>query len=289
MRIVLTLAMAVWLVGAANAQQDTPPSECRYDEAGRVDYEACAASAPEGSPWRSLALINLGTQAFRRNDYPAAIRYYDEALPTNGDAFYSDAAFHAYHAATLQAVGRHSEAMAEARRSLAMLRGSTDIPEEARRRFSSVPVDAELIYAAILPVLYAANDPETAGVRDTYMSMPARDWVSWVNRGGVLDQIGDTNGALRANAQALQLEPNHPAVLNSQCYFLGRLGRAAEALPFCERAIVAAPDVAAIRHSRATVLAALGRCEDAESDLAEARRLDPVSAEYKRDLVCTNR
>lgn len=289
MRIAVTLLVAAWLAGSASAQQDTPPPECRYDAAGRVDHEACAAAAPAGSPWRSLALINLGTQAFRRNDYPAAIRFYDEALPTNGDAFYSDATFHAYHAATLQAVGRQSEAIAEARRSLAVLRGSTDIPEEARRRFSSVPVDAEIIYAAILPVLHAANDPETAGVRATYMSMPARDWVSWVNRGGVLDQIGDTNGALQANAQALQLQPNHPAVLNSQCYFLGKLSRAVEALPFCERAIAGAPDVAAIRHSRATVLAALGRCRDANSDLIEARRLDPVSAEYKRELTCTNR
>ncbi len=288
MRIVLaSVFIALLLAGTAAArEEEEAPPECRYDTAGQVDYAACAAAAPIGSPWRSLSLINLGTQAFLRADYASASRYYDDAQPTNGDTFYSDPTYHAFHAATLHQVGRSSEAINEARRALAMLRNSDELPQEVRRRFASRSIDVEAVYVAILPVLHSANDSELESVRNAYLAMPAYDWVSWANRAGVLEQIGDLDGALRANAEALRLEPSHPSVLNNQCFILVRAGRAGEALPYCERARAEAPEIAAVRHSVASALAALGRCDDAEREMAEARRLDPVSAEYAQPLQC---
>lgn len=284
--LVAAAALAALLTGAAAAQeQDVPPPACRENVLGQVDYAACAAAAAPNTPWRTLSLINLGTDAFLRGDYSEAARFYDEAQPTNGGAFISDPLYHAYRASTLQVVGRADEAIVEARRSLSVLSGETPLPPEALAPFSQ-PENLELVLAALLPVLHAANAPETAAVRDRYLSLPARDWVSWANRAGVLVEIGEVDAAERASAEALRLQPAHPAVLNNHCYILGRAGRAGEALPYCERARDGAPNVGAVRHSLASVLALLGRCEDMRREMAEARRLDPASVEYQTDPAC---
>jgi tetratricopeptide (TPR) repeat protein len=288
LRLCTVIAVCALFANVAYAQgQDEPPPQCRYDTSGNIDHAACLEASPASSLWRSLALINLGTDAFQRGDYAAAIKYYDEARPTNGDDFYSDASYHAYHAATLDVVGRRDEAIAEARRALAVLRNAPELPEEVRRRFGSVNVDVELVYAAILPVLHSAGDPQAASVREAFLALPARDWVSWVNRAGVLEIIGDVAGGLQANAEALRLQPGHPAVLNNQCYLLARADRASEAMPYCDSALAVAPEISQIWHSRATVLAALGRCEESARDLAEARRRDPASQTYRQPIACS--
>ncbi len=282
--LIAALALIAATAGVAVAQSDQPPPQCRYDAAGQIDYAACLAAAPPGSPWASLSLMNLATMAYRNADYPTAIRYYDQAQPADGTTMYSDAAYHAYYAATLQQVGRSEEALVQARRSLAMLRNSPELPEAARR-FATVSVDPEDVYTSIIPVLRAANDPETQSAISAYMAIPARDWVSWANRAGVMLEIEDFEGALRANGEALRLS-QHPGVLNNQCYILVKLNRAGEALPYCLGAQSAAPEIAAVRHSVASAYAALGRCREAESALAEARRLDPVSLEYQQPIAC---
>lgn len=166
MRIVFAVMAYALLTNAAFAERtdDQAPPECRYNAAGQIDYQACLRVSQPGSPWRSLSLINLGTQAFANADYAAAVRYYDEAQPPGEGTFYSDASYHAYHAAALQQVGRQSEAIVEARRSLAVLRNDPSLPAVVRQQFSSVQVDRELVYTAILPVLHAAGDAETARV-----------------------------------------------------------------------------------------------------------------------------
>jgi tetratricopeptide (TPR) repeat protein len=253
-----------------------------------VNYEACLAASEPGTPWRSLSLMNLATRAYMAADFPTAVRYYDQAQPTDGNIMYSDASYHAYYAATLQQVGRREEAIVQARRALGILRNSPELPEAARR-FSAIQVDPELVYASILPVLHSAGDPQTQSALNAYLALPARDWVSWANRAGVMLEIGDNEAALRANNEAMRLEPSHPGVLNNQCYILVKLNRAEEALPHCLGARSGAPNIAPVRHSVASAYAALGRCQEAEAELAEARRLDPVSEEYRRPIACSAR
>lgn len=288
-RVLAALILTIATAGVAAAQNDRPPPQCRYDAAGQIDYAACLAASPPGSPWRSLSLMNLGTRAYVAADFAAAVRYYDEAQPADGSAMYSDASYHAYYAATLHQVGRPEDAIVQARRALAVMHNAPEVPEEVRRRFSSVPVDSELIYATILPVLHAAHDPQTGAVMSAYLALPAQDFVSWANRAAVMLEIGDHENALRANAEAMRLAPSHPAVLNNQCYILVRMSRADEALPHCLGARAAAPGVAAVRHSVASAFAALGRCREADSELAEARRLDPISPEYAQPIACASR
>jgi predicted Zn-dependent protease len=67
------------------------------------------------------------------------------------------------------------------------------------------------------------------------------------------------------------------------------MNRASEALPQCKTAVDLAPEHAALRDSYADALAALGRCKEAQSELATARRLDPAATIYQRTLICKAR
>lgn len=286
MRSVLIALVAVGaLSGAAIAQQDEPPSACRANVSAQINYQACLQAASPGSPWERLALINLGTDALAAGNSTQAVSYYDRAQPGDGSLLFSDAQYHANYAAALDQVGRDAEALAQARMALAVLRGVPDAPPEVRRTVATHPVDREQVYVRILPVLHKANDPQVTEIMREYLALPAQDWVSWANRAAVLLEIENYAAALEANGRALQLERSHPAVQNNQCYILVKLERAREALPYCEAARAAAPDVGAVRHSVASAYAALGRCADAERELAEARRRDPAS--YREPLACT--
>lgn len=281
MYIAIGALSALAVFGAAAAQPTQ--AACRPDARGVVDYAACAAVAPPGSPQRALSLINLGTQAFLRQDYANAVRFYDQAQPKGGDIIFSDAAFHAFRASAYNHVGRAEDAAAEARASLVMLQRKPGLPGPPGMD------DAEALLPYILPVLKEAKDPEFERALATYRGLPAKDWISHANRAAVLIQLEDLPGALAANEKAMTLQPGHPAVLNNACIILTKTGRPAEALTSCEKAITAAPDVAAIHDSHADALAAVGKCVEAEAVLATARRLDPSSAHYQRALVCKGR
>lgn len=113
--------------------------------------------------------------------------------------------------------------------------------------------------------------------------------MALTNRAAVLDELDDHAGARAAAERSLKLAPDEPEAPDNACYVIARAGGARAALPYCERAAAAAPDVAAIGDSYATALADLGRCDEAEAQLAQARRLDPVSVAYQRKVVCGGR
>src|SRR5262249_22531307 len=98
--IVLASFMCALTTGFAVSQTAAGdvPAVCRPDATGFVNYQACVDAAPAGSPARMLALINLGTQAYQRQDYAEAVRLYDEAQPPAPAQIFSDASFHAYRA-----------------------------------------------------------------------------------------------------------------------------------------------------------------------------------------------
>lgn len=277
MRFVLLSAALAALIGAASPAA-AQTAACRPDASGQVNYQACADAAPKGSPDRGLALINLGTQAYGRRDFATAVRLYDEAQPANGLMMVSDAAFHAFRADAYSHVGRDADALKDAKISLQVLGGKFNA--------AARPVDPEMVYERVLPILKAANDPNFAPALAAYLATPARDWISYANRAGVLGKMGDAEGAVAANAEAMKAQPEHPAILNNACYFLAKAGRPAEALPYCERAVTAAPEMAPIHDSYAVALAGLGRCDEALARRATAQRLDPSSAEYKTTLAC---
>ena len=280
MKLAFSLLAIVALTGAASAQTGDPP-ECRADARGEINYRACAAVAAPGSGMRALALINLGSEAFRDGDYAEAVRLYDEAAPP-GQEVKSDVRFHAYRGSAYQHVGRTAEAYKDAQFALSILNGTAKVPPEF-----SAPKDRQpAVYELILPILKANGDPGLAGALAAYSTLPAQTWIDWANRAAMLEQMDDLKAALTANGEALKLAPTHPAVLNNQCYILTRAGDAKSALPYCRKALEGAPQQAAIHHSYATALAGAGQCAEATTELDAARRLDPSSATYKKPLTC---
>lgn len=283
MRLAMCLGAVIALTGAATAQGgEQAPAACRADAQGRVNYLACVEAAPVGSAARALALINLGTAAYLENNFAEAVRRYDEALPP-GKAVMSDIYFHAFRAGAYAHVGRDTEAYKDARFAMDILNGKPGLPPEV----AQVGGDREPVYISILPILKAHDDPDFPGALAGYLALPARTWADWSNRAAVLLDLKEYDAAMQASLEALKLNAVHPGVLNNHCYVLTEAGRPAEAIPFCEKAVKAAPRMAAVHHSLATALAKSGRCSEADAALADARKLDPSSSTYKRALVCT--
>ena len=147
-------------------------------------------------------------------------------------------------------------------------------------RFGAMPI------AMILPLLKSGNDPAFAPALAAFQRVPVTDWVGHAQRASVLKNLGDLDGALDHNAQAMAGSPDHPGLLNNQCYYLTLADRGPEAISFCQRAVEQVPDEAAFRHSYATALALLGRCAESETEMTTARRLDPSAVSYRQPLDC---
>jgi Flp pilus assembly protein TadD len=285
---ILALFISALAVSSASAQTaaNEVPALCRPDATGFVDYQACVDAAPAGSPARILALINLGTQAYQRQDYAEAVRLYDEAQPPSPAQIYSDASFHAYRGDAYNHVGRTQEALANARTAWLLLSNSPEVAPEIRAEESRAVFDPEVVYGLILPILETGHDPYFAAALAAYSALPSGDWQSHANRAATLDNLGDQVGARRENTQALAAQPDNPQVLNTQCYVLAELNRGHEALPYCERVVQMAPDMSAVHDSYAVALAADHQCDAAQRERATARRLDPVSVELQQPLSC---
>jgi len=281
MKIELSLLAAAVIATAPAFAQESAPAVCRPDSRGEVDFRACAAVAAPGSGARALALINLGTEAFLDGNYAEAVRLYDDAVPP-GKEIKSDVRFHAYRGSAYQHVGRTAEAYKDAQFALSILNGTANAPPEF-----TVPKERQpTIYELILPILKANRDPGLSSALSAYSVLPAQTWIDWANRAAVLEQTDALPAAVKANLEALKLAPTHPAVLNNHCYILTRSGDAKSALPYCQKALEAAPDQAAVHHSYASALAGAGQCAQANTELDAARRLDPSSATYKKPLTC---
>ena len=280
----LALALAIAAIASSAAAQPADlPAQCRSVN-GAIDWNACLEAAPADAPWRPLVLINLGTEALMRHDYANAVRYYDEASPPERQV-YSDVTFHAFRSIAYWRVERNEEAQRDAQTALRMLRRDPSLPIPPQR---SLPpgVEIDVSYAFILPVLKDTGAEEFPSAMREFMALPATDWVSYANRSAVLLETGDLSEALQMSARALERAPNEAAVLNNHCYIHVRMNLADAALPYCERAVAAAPQIPEVRHSMASALALLGRCEDAQHELTEARRLDPASVEYQQPIAC---
>ena len=231
-------------------------------------------------------MINLGTRAYVEGDYAAAVRFYDKAvLP--GHTLASDVIFHTFRGDAYQHVGREAEALADANLAWLMLIEDPSTAGDPRDRLAISDDLRFEVLVRILPILKGGEAGRFESARALFIALPVEDWAALSNRAGVLEQLGEYEAALVDSKRAVELQPREPAPLNNHCYVLTRAGRPQEGLPFCERAVALAPDIAPLRHSYASALAGMGRCADSERQLAAARRLDPAGALYRVSLACT--
>lgn len=285
MMIELAFVLAFAAMDRPQVREVPPPPAC-LGAPDSVDWQACADAAGQGTPAYAFAMINLGTRAYVEGDYAAALRFYDKAvLP--GQVISSDVIFHTFRADTYEHAGRDAEAGADARMAWLMLIDDPSVAGDPRDRR---PIDDALrfeVLTRILPILKTSDPASFGPARAMFIALPVEDWAGLSNRAAVLQQLGEYDAALFDSKRALDLQPDQPGPLNNHCYTLIQAGQAERGLPFCERAVALAPDIAPIRHSYASALAAMGRCGDAERQLAEARRLEPAAARYREPLTCT--
>jgi tetratricopeptide (TPR) repeat protein len=277
----IALALALFLTVAPQEV----PAVCQPTPGVAPDWAACAEALPEGSPQQRLARLNQASEAYLNRDYGAAERLYDAAA--GEETVWSDVWLHAFRADTYQQVGRDKDAVADARTAWLIL--SDDPAWEAARRMSG-PVDEDgrrYLLSLILPILKKGRDPVFDEAFAAFRALPVKDVEGHATLALVLEQLGDFEGALEASLVAVKAEPANAGYLNNHCYILVRAGRPAEGLPYCEKAVQGAPDIAPIRHSLAAALAGAGRCAEAEAALAEARRLDPATVLYQQPIACT--
>lgn len=288
MRLLLLAFLAtVPLTALAQPPEEAIPPACLRSQTGHIDWKACSEAAPRGSYLWVLALINLGTDAFMRNDYAGAVRFYDLAVPPGGQRLYADAGFHAFRGDAYDHVGRTQEGLADARIALQIMRQLRSVPSEVVKLSQQSTVDTELVYSLVLPMLKKADDPEFRTALEEFKALPLDDWVSMARRASVFGQLGDFSTAVELSERSMTTQSNNPMLQNNHCYILTRAGRATEAISYCERAARALPEAGAVRHSLASALAGAGQCVRAEAELSEARRLDPVSVDYRKPIPCT--
>jgi tetratricopeptide (TPR) repeat protein len=281
--IVLMLAMAA--CGSAFAQSnETPPAVCT-DATTTQNWQPCYDATAPHSNWRMLAAINLGSQAFLRSDFAAAVRFYDEGRPPRPAVIYSDVAFHAFRASAYEHVGRTADALEDANIALRMLHRDPSIPAEPSNYFPPTILPSA-IYEMILPVLKHGERASFQTALSEYLAFPAYEWTDYANRAAILEEAGEYDRALGESAHALAMAPGEAGVQNNHCAILYDLHRYSEALPYCEAAVRIDPGIAGSRDSLSDVFAALGRCADAEREHAEAVRLDPTNVALRDPVVC---
>lgn len=250
-----------------------------------VSWTACAQAATEGTPAYGLAMINLGTEAYVQGNLSGALDYYDKGeLP--GQSMTSDVMFHTFRGDARRYGGRMAEAQADANIVWGFLSGR---PPAGTPAELIQPLDDSMrtmVLSIILPILKDGDPQAFRLARAMYMALPAEDWLALSQRAGTLSSLGEHEAAVAASKKALDLQPMDPLTQNNHCYTLATAGRAAEGISYCESAVSALPEIAPVRQSYATALAALGRCDDAEVQILEARRLEPGGALYREPINC---
>lgn len=278
-------ALAVAPAAAQQVRHVETPAACA-DASTESQYRACVEATPPDSGFHWLSLMHLGMLAMARQDVAEAVSLFDQAAPSQGENL-TRPRLHGYRAAAYRAVGRHEDALSEAHVALSLLMQTRELPDDVWSLIEDTQINNEAAYAAILPILRDANDPEYERAFAAYTALPVENWASAAMRAGTLETLDQLDFALEFSERAMQMRQGHPLILNNHCYILVRLNRAVEALPHCEQAVALMPNSGAVRHSYASALAAMGRCDDAAEQDAQSRHLDAVSV--RPQIVCQAR
>ncbi len=151
----------------------------------------------------------------------------------------------------------------------------------ARRVDRTMPYEDRLQLASI----YIQNqrpDKAVPVLEDAAAQEPARS-EAHAMLGDVLFEGGDLEGSARSYARALEVGGDDPVVLNNLAWVELKRGNPEESLEMIDRALALNPvPMYPFLDTRARVLAALGRYEEALRDARAALRIAP---EYDTEMV----
>ncbi|MEZ4600267.1 MAG: PEP-CTERM system TPR-repeat protein PrsT [Syntrophotaleaceae bacterium] len=100
------------------------------------------------------------------------------------------------------------------------------------------------------------------------------------------DNYGNLDEALRLAAQAFQLNPGDPGIMDTLGYVLLRLGRHAEALPYLKNAVAKLPEQPDVLLHLAQAYSGAGKTDQAEEALQQVVSMPyPVQAEQAKKML----
>ena len=144
----------------------------------------------------------------------------------------------------------------------------------------SAPIRQELAVA-----LSALNRPEEAAAQlKEACRLAPRDAESHYKLGLAFNELGNLNGAAHELETAVQLDPRHSAGWYNLGLAQNALGQTAAALESLSLAETIEPDDARPPYARATILARLGRKQEAAAAARHALALNPAYAQAKELL-----
>ena len=163
------------LAGPAAAQRmihTETPAACA-NAATESEYRACADATSPGSSFHWLSLMHLGMLAMQRQDVAEAVRLFDLAVPAQGENF-TRPRLHGYKAAAYNMVGRDDDALREAHITLSLLMRTRQLPDDVWPMLEDAQINNEAAFAAILPILQKAGDPDFRQAYTAYMALPVQ-------------------------------------------------------------------------------------------------------------------
>jgi tetratricopeptide (TPR) repeat protein len=226
----------------------------------RHDYDDAIALSKQIlgiDPSRRSTLTNLVDDLARSERHEEAF----DLLRTCIAAYPTDPDFRQELVRRLVSAGRLDEGVAAARAAVA------DLPEEA------------LAWWCLARAL-DSDDPDRLPAALRAAELAPRSYEMRILLGDVHREAGDLDAAARAYASAAEAEPGDRWVLEHVAFKLRyRLGRAAEALAYADRAVDLAPKLTHPHEERAAVLEALGQPAEALDALRLAAGL-PSATKY---------
>lgn len=260
---------------------DQIPEACYQDADGEIDYEACfAVSEPNSVLWL-LAAINLGSEAFWSDDVSKAAYYYDLSSPPDLKT-YSDIILHANRASVFRRVGRLDDSLVDAAKAFELLR-------ENKFDDFGTPLDEDAkgyVLALVVQTFFDAGADELEETLAMFLGLTGGVYSDDATKAAILIGVERYDEALVLSERLVVNAPEDTMILNNHCYMLTNIGRAADGLVFCQKAVELDPQHASFLHSLAVTYAALGQCETALEAFEKGRAREPSLAAFQEPLSC---
>lgn len=259
MRILFMITGMALVAGLANTAHADMKADCEQNESQELRISGCTAAISSGE-WHGQNLawahINRGRAHRMQGDHSLAIEDFDQALsldPASFTAYMNRGIARSGMALYSRAIEDYNESLRLDPKSVAALsnRGNA--------------------YSSISQHLRAIEDFDQA------LEFNPDHMFTYNNRGSAYTHLGEHRRAIEDYNEALRRDPNYASARNNRGNDLNRLawalyleGRNAEALADVDQALLDRPGYAAAFDTRAHVLAALGRSNEALTDFERA-------------------
>jgi Flp pilus assembly protein TadD len=264
-----------------------------HHQAGRLEQaEEQYQQVLHDEPENPVVLHLLGTLAYQRGQYDAAVDFLGRAIACNPYI----AQFHNTLGVALEALGKPQEAIeayqqaillqpgyAEAYNNLAISfqnQGKYSQAIEQYKHAIQLEPDRAEIYYNLANVLQSQHrDSEAAENYRQAIKLKPDYAQAYNNLGITLKEQGQFDKAIENYAQAIRLEPDNAQFHSNLASILQHQGRLAEAVANCEHAVCLNPNCAEAYYNLASVLRDQGRCNEAIENNKRAIQLKPDYAQ----------